>query len=49
MKHANFITTEAGVTAADYRQLVLHVQKTVFESFGVLLEPEIELLGFGPK
>ena len=49
MKHANFITTEAGVTAADYHQLVLHVQKTVFELFGVLLEPEIELLGFGPK
>lgn len=49
MKHANFITTEAGVTAADYHQLVLHVQKIVFELFGVLLEPEIELLGFGPK
>ena len=49
MKHANFITTEAGVRAADYRQLVLHVQKTVFELFGILLEPEIELLGFEGK
>ncbi len=49
MKHANFITTEAGVKAADYRRLVLHVQKTVFELFGILLEPEIEMLGFDAK
>lgn len=49
MKHANFITTEAGVRAADYHQLVVHVQKTVFELFGVLLEPEIEMLGFEAK
>ena len=49
MKHANFITTEAGVKAADYRQLVMHVQKTVYELFGILLEPEIEMLGFETK
>ena len=49
MKHANFITTTKGVTSEDYRCLVSHVQRVVFEQFGVLLEPEIELLGFGVK
>ena len=49
MKHANFITTTKGVTSEDYRLLVSHVQRVVFEQFGVLLEPEIELLGFGVK
>ena len=49
MKHANFITTEKGVTSTDYHRLVVHVQKTVFEQFRVLLEPEIEMLGFELK
>lgn len=49
MKHANFITTTKGVTSEDYRSLISHVQRVVFEQFGVLLEPEIELLGFGVK
>lgn len=49
MKHANFITTEEGVKSEDYHRLILHVQNTVFEQFGILLEPEIELLGFGLK
>ena len=47
MKHANFITTTEGATAADYHQLVKYVQNEVFEQFRVLLEPEIELFGFG--
>lgn len=49
MKHANFITTEKGVTSSDYHRLVIHIQKTVFEQFRVLLEPEIEMLGFELK
>ena len=49
MKHANFITVEEGVNAADYHRLVEHVQKTVFERFGIRLEPEIEMLGFEAK
>lgn len=49
MKHANFITTEKGVTSSDYHRLVVHVQQAVFEQFGILLEPEIELFGFGLK
>ena len=47
MKHANFITTNEGVTADDYHRLVKYVQNEVFEQFRVLLEPEIELFGFG--
>lgn len=49
MKHANFITTEKGVTSTDYYRLVKHVQETVYEQFSILLEPEIELFGFGVK
>ena len=46
MKHANFITTEKGVRSADYRALIRLVRKTVMEKTGILLEPEIEFLGF---
>ena len=45
-KHANFITTEAGVRSEDYRNLIFHIQKTVYEKSGIHLEPEIEMLGF---
>ena len=45
-KHANFITTEPGVRSEDYRKLIFHIQKTVYEKFGIHLEPEIEMLGF---
>ena len=45
-KHANFITTETGVRSEDYRKLIFHIQKTVYEKFGIHLEPEIEMLGF---
>ncbi len=45
-KHANFITTSAGIRSEDYLKLIQLVQKTVLDSFGVSLELEIELLGF---
>ncbi len=45
-KHANFITTSEGIQSSDYRKLMILVQMTVFEKFGINLEPEIELLGF---
>ncbi len=48
-KHANFITTAEGIRSEDYRELILLVQKTVFEKFGIKLEPEIEFLGFEEK
>ena len=44
--HANFITTEKGVTSSDYKALVELVQAAVLEKFGVKLIPEIEMTGF---
>ena len=48
-KHANFITTEKGVTSSDYKSLVDHVQRKVEEVSGIHLEPEIEFVGFQDK
>jgi UDP-N-acetylmuramate dehydrogenase len=42
--HANFFINDGGGTAAEFRILVRRVQKTVFEKFGIMLEPEIEML-----
>ncbi len=44
-QHANFIVTEEGVTAADIRALIEHIQQVVKEKFDVELEPEIEFVG----
>lgn len=43
--HANFISNDGTATAADILSLALHVQDTVFRQHGVLLEPEVNLLG----
>lgn len=43
-KHCGFIVNRGGATAADIRQLMEKVQKTVKEQFGVELEPEIVYL-----
>ena len=42
--HANFLINDQNGTAADFRALVERVQSTVHERFGILLEPEIEIL-----
>lgn len=46
-RHANFIVNEGGqmASAADYRQIIRHVQETVYRHSGVMLSLEIELLG----
>lgn len=44
-KHANFIITSAGATAADVRALIAEVQRRVHEQFGIELEPEVEFVG----
>ena len=41
-KHANFIINEGGATAKDIEQLVLFVQNTVYEKYGVHLKMEVE-------
>ena len=43
--HAGFATNRGGATAADVVALMRQVRKTVQEREGVLLEPEIRLLG----
>lgn len=45
--HANFIATEAGATAADVLRLMERIRNTVLEQTGVLLEPEVKLVGRG--
>ncbi|MCL1842224.1 MAG: UDP-N-acetylmuramate dehydrogenase [Defluviitaleaceae bacterium] len=44
-KHAGFVINKGNAAAADVLALMHHVQKTVFENFGVHLEPEVRLLG----
>ncbi len=43
--HAGFIVNAGGATAEDVRNLISHVQKTVYDKFKVYLEPEIRLVG----
>lgn len=43
--HAGFMINADNATASDIYALMLHVQKTVNEKFGVMLEPEVQLIG----
>ena len=45
-KHANFIQSESGGTAADVAALIEIVRHRVFESSGVVLETELRMVGF---
>lgn len=45
-KHANFITNLGGASAHDVIALMNLERKTVFERTGILLEPEVQLIGF---
>lgn len=44
-KHAGFVVNIGGATAADVLQLIGDVQKIVQEKYGVLLEPEVLVVG----
>ena len=45
-KHANFIVNpERRASAADIEALILHVQRVVAEKTGVVLEPEVRIIG----
>ncbi len=44
-KHCGFIVNLGGASAADVLNLISHVQTTVLERFGVILEPELRLIG----
>jgi UDP-N-acetylmuramate dehydrogenase len=43
--HANYFVNTGAATAADVRALIDHVRRVVEERFGVLLEPEVKLIG----
>lgn len=44
-KHCGFVINSGNGTAKDIMDLILYVQKTVLEDAGVMLEPEVKLLG----
>lgn len=45
-KHAGFVINRGGATSADVRALLAAVQQTVWEKYGVRLEPEIRILEY---
>lgn len=45
-KHANFIINTGTATAADIVSLMKHIRERVLKKSGIVLEPEVELLGF---
>jgi UDP-N-acetylenolpyruvoylglucosamine reductase len=44
-KHANFVENAAGATTADVLELMAAGRRRVHDRFGVVLEPEVQLLG----
>lgn len=44
-KHANFIINEGSATATDIESLIELIQKTVAGKHGVLLQPEVKIVG----
>ncbi len=44
-KHANFIINLGRARATDYLEVITRVRERVFEEFGVMLEPEINMVG----
>ena len=44
-KHAGFVINTGNATCADVLKLMEHVQRTVEARCGVLLEPEVRILG----
>ncbi len=43
--HCNFINVEYGATALDVENLILEVQERVLKCTGILLEPEVKIIG----
>ena len=43
--HAGFVINCGDATAKDVLDLISHIQKTVYDKFGVKLEPEVRILG----
>lgn len=45
-KHANFIQADEDGSADDVLALIRHIQTRVHDTFGVMLHPEVKLVGF---
>jgi UDP-N-acetylmuramate dehydrogenase len=43
--HCGFVVNNGDAAAKDVYELIRYVQKTVFEKFNVMLEPEVKILG----
>ena len=48
-QHANFIINESGASAADIEALITTVRDTVAEQQGVMLEPEVRIVGVSSR
>ncbi len=48
-KHAGFVVNLGGATAEDVMTVIRDVQKAVYEKSGVMLEPEVRMLGFAEE
>jgi len=46
-KHANFIVNDGQASSADIMALIERAQQMVAEQFGVALQPEVRMIGFG--
>ncbi len=44
-KHSGFVINDGDASAKDVVDLIEHIQKTVYEKFGVKLETEVKMLG----
>jgi UDP-N-acetylenolpyruvoylglucosamine reductase len=44
-KHANFVENTGGATTSDILEVMAEARRKVHESFGVILEPEVQVLG----
>lgn len=45
-KHTGFVINTGDATAEDVQNLIAHIQKTVYETFGVAMQTEVKLWGF---
>ena len=43
--HSGFIINKDNASAEDILQLITLVQNTVYDKFGVMLEPEVRIIG----
>ena len=45
-KHCGFVINKGGATSADIKELIAHIQKTVYEKTGFHLECEVRIIPY---